>query len=163
VVQPHFFSGSGAAEVPTVVRVLLISAAVLVPYGIRRVLSILKADNGIASLLLPYVFAPALIADSMYWLLESLQVDASGTFRYPRYVDLRRARTTLAWTSVVAALGGTVLCAIVLVALRVSSEKAPVALLTRRKCACSASPMPIGCPLQCSGRLGSHLSGSRRN
>ena len=161
MVQPHFFSGSGAAEVPTVVRVLLISAAVLVPYGIRRVLSILKADNGIASLLLPYVFAPVLIAGSTYWLLESL--DASGTFRYPGYVDLWRARTTLACTSVVAALGGTVLCAIAPVALRVSLEKAPVALVTRWKCACSASPMPIGCPLQCSGRLGSHLSGSRRN
>jgi len=155
-----FFSGSGAAEVPTVVRVLLISAAVLVPYGIRPVLSVSKADNGIASLLLS-VFAPALIAGSTYWLLESL--DASGTFRYPGYVDLRRARTTLAWTSVVAALGGTVLCAIVPVALRVSSEKAPVALVTRRKCARSASPMPIGRPLRCSGRSGLHLSGSRRN
>ena len=107
--------------------------SVLVPYGIHRVLSISKADNGIASLL-PYIFAPTLIAGSTYWLLESL--DASSTFRYPGYVDLRRACTTLAWTSVVAALGGTVLCAIAPVALCVSSEKAPVALLTRRKCAC---------------------------
>jgi len=156
-----FFSGSGTSAVPTVVRVLLISVAVLVPYGIRRVLSISRSDNGITLLLLPYVFPPALIAGSTYWLLESL--DVSGTFRYPGYVDLRRARTTLAWTSVVDALGGTVHCAIVPIALRVSSEKAPATLVTRRKCACLTSPMPIGRPLRCSGRSGSHLSGSRRN
>lgn len=44
-----FFSGSGAAEVPTLVRALLIPAAVLVPYSIRRVLAISKSNNGIAS------------------------------------------------------------------------------------------------------------------
>ena len=118
-----FFAGSGAAEVPSLVRVLLIPAAVLVPYGIRRVLAISKSDNGIASLLLPYVLPPALIAGSTYWLLESL--DASGTYQASGYVDLRRARTTLAWTSVLAALGGAVLWTIVPVALHVSSEQIP--------------------------------------
>jgi len=67
-----FFSGSGAAEVPTVVHLLLIPAAVLVPYDIRRVVAISKSDNGITSLL-PYVL--------YIWLLES--VDASGTYQYP--------------------------------------------------------------------------------
>jgi GPI ethanolamine phosphate transferase 3 subunit O len=118
-----FFSGSGAAEVPTLVRVLLIPAAVLAPYGIRRVLATSKSDNGIASLLLPYVLPPALIAGSTYWLLESL--DASGTYPTSGYVDLRRARTTLAWTSVLAALGAAVLWTIVPVALHVSSERIP--------------------------------------
>jgi len=118
-----FFSGSGAAESPILVRVLLIPAAVLVPYGIRRVLAISKSDNGIASLLLPYVVPPALIAGSACWLLESL--DASGAYEYPEYLDLRWARTILAWTSMLATLGGAALWALVPVALHVSSERAP--------------------------------------
>lgn len=116
-----FFSGSGAAETPIFVRVLLIPAAILVPYGVRRVLAISKSDNGIASLLLPYVLPPALIAGSTCWLLESL--DSSGTYQYPGYLDLRQARTILAWTSVLATLGGTALWALVPVALHVSSER----------------------------------------
>ena len=46
-----FFSGSGAAEMRTVVHVLLIRvpAGVLVPYGIWRVVVISKSDHGIAS------------------------------------------------------------------------------------------------------------------
>jgi GPI ethanolamine phosphate transferase 3 subunit O len=118
-----FFSGSGAAETPILVRVFLIPAAVLVPYGIRRVLAISKSDNGIASLLLPYVLPPALIAGSTCWLLESL--DSSGAYQYPGYLDLRQARTILAWTSVLATLGGTALWALVPVALHVSSERTP--------------------------------------
>jgi len=118
-----FFSGSGAAESPYLVRMLLIPAAVLVPYGIRRVLAISKSDNGIASLLLPYVVPPALITGSVCWLLESL--DASGAYSLPEYLDLRRARTILAWTSMLATLGGTALWALVPVALHVSSERAP--------------------------------------
>ena len=118
-----FFSGSGAAESPNLVRMLLIPAAVLIPYGIRRVLAISKSDNGIASLLLPYVVPPALIAGSACWLLESL--DASGEYEYPGYLDLRQARTLLAWTSMLATVGGTALWALVPVALHVSSERAP--------------------------------------
>ena len=118
-----FFSGSSAAETPIFVRVLLIPAAVLVPYGVRRVLAISKSDNGIASLLLPYVLPPALIAGSTYWLLESL--DSSGAYQYPGYLDLRQARTILAWTSVLVILGGTALWALVPVALHVSSERTP--------------------------------------
>jgi phosphatidylinositol glycan class O len=118
-----FFSGSGAAESPILVRVLLIPAAVLVPYGIRRVLAISKSDNGIASLILPYVVPPALIAGSACWLLESL--DASGAYEFPEYLDPRRARTILAWTSMLATVGGTALWALVPVALHVSSEPAP--------------------------------------
>ncbi|KAI0283185.1 hypothetical protein BC826DRAFT_1110301 [Russula brevipes] len=89
-----FFSGSGAAEAPALVRKLLIPAAALVPYGIRRVLAISKSDNGIASFLLPYIVPPALIAGS-----------ASST-------------------SVLAVLVGTALWALVPVALHVSSERA---------------------------------------
>jgi phosphatidylinositol glycan class O len=118
-----FFSGSGAAETPIFIRVLLIPAAVLVPYGVRRVLAISKSDNGIASLLLPYVIPPALIAGSTCWLLESL--DSSGAYQYPGYIDLRQARTILAWTSVLATLGGAALWALVPVALHVSSERTP--------------------------------------
>jgi len=54
-----FFSGSGAAESPILVCMLPIPATVLVPYGVRRVLAISKSDNGIASLLLPYIVPPA--------------------------------------------------------------------------------------------------------
>ena len=116
-----FFSGSGAAEPPALVRILLIPTAALVPYGIRRVLAISKSDNGIASLLLPYVLPPALIAGSACWLLEWL--DASGAYQNLMYVDLRQARTILAWTSMLVALGGTALWALVPVALHVSSER----------------------------------------
>ncbi|KAI0272081.1 hypothetical protein BGY98DRAFT_1002678 [Russula aff. rugulosa BPL654] len=116
-----FFSGSGAAEPPVLVRVLLIPAAVLVPYGIRRVLAISKSDKGIASLVLPYILPPALITGSAYWLLEWL--DSSGAYEYFTFTDLRQTRTILAWSSVVAVLGGTALWALVPVALRISSER----------------------------------------
>ncbi|KAI9442126.1 hypothetical protein H4582DRAFT_2126711 [Lactarius indigo] len=112
-----FFSGAGAAEPPLLARVLLFPAAMLVPYAIRRVLATSKSDNGIA-VLLPYVVPPALIAGSAYWFLEWL--DASGD-----YPDLRGARTALAWTSVIAALGGTALWMLLPVTLHISSERAP--------------------------------------
>jgi len=112
-----FFSGAGAAEPPLLARVLLFPAAALVPYAIRRVLATSKSDNGIA-VLLPYVVPPALIAGSTYWFLEWL--DASGD-----YPDLRGARTALAWTSVVATLGGTALWTLLPVTLHISSERAP--------------------------------------
>ncbi|KAI0299999.1 hypothetical protein B0F90DRAFT_1725887 [Multifurca ochricompacta] len=115
-----FFSGAGATEPPILVRLILIPVAVLVPYGIRRVLAVSKSDKGIASLLLPYVIPPALVAGSGYWLLEWL--DSSGSGIYP---DMRRARTTLAWTGIVAALGGTALWALVPVALHISTERLP--------------------------------------
>jgi phosphatidylinositol glycan class O len=113
-----FFSGTGATEPPLLAQVLLFPAAVLVPYAIRRVLASSKSDNGIAALLLPYVVPPALITGSAHWLLEWL--DASGD-----YPDLRRARTALAWTSVLATVGGIVLWTLVPVALHISSERAP--------------------------------------
>jgi GPI ethanolamine phosphate transferase 3 subunit O len=116
-----FFSGSGAAEPPVLVRVLLIPAAALLPYGIRRVLAISKSDNGIASLILPYILPPALITSSVCWLLEWL--DSSGVYEYPAFMDLRWIRTILAWTSVLAVLGGSALWALVPVTLQVSSER----------------------------------------
>ena len=96
---------------------LLIPVVVLVPYGIPRVLAISESDNGIASLLLPYVVPPALIADSACWLLESL--DASGAYEHPEYLDLRRVRTILA------TLGGTAPWALIPVAPHVPSERLP--------------------------------------
>lgn len=113
-----FFSGAGAAEPPLLARVLLFPAAALVPYAIRRVLATSKSDNGIAALILPYVVPPALFAGSAHWFLEWL--DASGD-----YPDLRHARTALAWTSVLATLGGTAFWMLVPVALHISSERAP--------------------------------------
>jgi phosphatidylinositol glycan class O len=118
-----FFSGSGAAEPPVLVRVLLIPAAVLVPYGIRRVLAISKSDNGIASLVLPYILPPALITGSACWLLEWLD-SSSGAYEYFTFMmDLRRTRTILAWSSVLAVLGATALWALVPVTLQISSER----------------------------------------
>jgi GPI ethanolamine phosphate transferase 3 subunit O len=117
-----FFSGSGAAEPPPLVRVLLLPTAALLPYGIRRVLAISKSDNGIAALLLPYLLPPALIAGSTYWLLEWL--DASGEHHH-HYPDFRHARTVLGWTCVLATLGGTALWALFPVALHVSSDRTP--------------------------------------
>jgi len=98
-----FFSGLRTAESPTIVRVLLIPAAVLVPHGLRRVLAISRSDNGIASLF--FVLLPAHIAGFAGWPLESL--DSSGAYQYPGYIYLRLARTTLAWTSVLPTIGGT--------------------------------------------------------
>ena len=113
-----FFSGAGATEPPLLARVLLFPAAVLVPYAIRRVLATSKSDNGIAALHLPYVVPPALIVGSAYWFLEWL--DSSGN-----YPDLRLARTALAWTSVLATLGGTVFWMLIPITLHISSERAP--------------------------------------
>lgn len=122
-----FFSGSGAAEPPVLVRVLLIPAAVLVPYGIRRVLAISKSDNGIASLVLPYILPPALITGSACWLLEWLDSSSGAyeyfTFTFTFMMDLRRTRTILAWSSVLAVLGGIAFWTLVPVALQISSER----------------------------------------
>jgi len=63
-----------------------------------------------------------------------------ATYEYPEYLDLRRAGTLLAWTSILATLGGTALWALVPGALHKSSEQAPQAPVTRRKFAYSASP-----------------------
>ena len=113
-----FFSGSGAAEPPPLVRVLLVPVAALLPRAvIRRVLATSKSDNGIAALVLPYLLPTALVAGSACWLLEWL--DASGG----AYANLRTARTVVAWTSVVAVLVGTLLWALVPVALHVSTQK----------------------------------------
>ena len=116
-----FFSGSGAAEPPVLVRVLLLPAAVLLPYGIRRVLAISKSDNGIASIVLPYILPPALITGSACWLLEWL--DSSGAYEYFTFMDLRWTRTILAWSSVLVVVGGVALWALVPVALQISSER----------------------------------------
>ncbi|KAN0129780.1 hypothetical protein V8E53_012445 [Lactarius tabidus] len=113
-----FFSGAGTAEPPPLARLLLFPAAVIVPYAIRRVLATSKSDNGIAALVLPYVAPPALVAGSAYWFLEWL--DASGN-----YMDLRHARTALAWTSVVATFGGIIFWMFIPVALHISTELAP--------------------------------------
>ena len=119
-----FFSGSGAAEPPVLVRVLLVPAAVLVPYGIRRVLAISKSDNGIASLVLPYILPPALITASACWLLEWLDSSSGAYDEYFTIImDLRRTRTILAWLSVFVVIGGTALWTLVPVALRISSER----------------------------------------
>jgi phosphatidylinositol glycan class O len=121
-----FFSGSGAAEPPVLVRVLLIPAAVLLPYGIRRVLAISKSDNGIASLVLPYILPPALITGSACWLLEWLDSSSFGAYEYFTFMmdmDLRRTRTILAWSSVLAVIGGTALWALVPVTLQMSSKR----------------------------------------
>ena len=48
---------------------------------------------------------------------------SSCAYEFPAFVDLRRARTILAWTSVLAALCGIALWALVPVALHVSSER----------------------------------------
>ena len=127
-----FFSGSGAAEPPVLVRVLLIPAAVLVPYGIRRVLAISKSDNGIAKLLLPYAIPPALLAGSTYWLLEWLDASEhtyAATTAYA-YMNLRSARTILGWTSVLSVIGGTVLWVLLPVALHITFERVPAAPVT---------------------------------
>jgi GPI ethanolamine phosphate transferase 3 subunit O len=64
---------------------------------------------------------PALITGSACWLLEWL--DSSGAYEYFTSTDLRRTRTILAWSSVLAVLGGTALWALVPVALQISSER----------------------------------------
>jgi len=48
-----------------------------------------------------------------------------ATYEYPECLDLRRAGTLLAWTSILATLGGTALWALVPGALHKSSERAP--------------------------------------
>ena len=95
------------------------------------------------------------------WLLESL--DASGAYEHPEYLDPRRARTILAWASMLATLGGTAVWSLVPVALHVSSEQAPAGPVTRRKFAYLASPTPMALPLPFFGCLSWHLSGSRRS
>ena len=138
---------------------LLIPAAVLVPYSIRWVLAISKSDNGITSLLLPYVVPPALIAGSATRLLKLL--DASSAYEYPEYLDLRwGAGTLLAWTSILATLGGTTLWALVPGALHKSSERAPAGAGHKTEVRILGFANAY-CMALFSGRLSWHLSGSR--
>ncbi|KAF8465170.1 hypothetical protein DFH94DRAFT_361308 [Russula ochroleuca] len=84
-----FFSGSGAAEPPVVVRMLLIPAAALVLHGIRLVLAIFNPDNGIASLACPPLRPPSRTNRELCILaLGNWNCStAFGIYEYSEFVD----------------------------------------------------------------------------
>jgi hypothetical protein len=119
---PIFFSGSGAASLPGLVRVWLIPVAALVPYSMRRALTISKYEKGTAYLLLPAIITPALVLYSACWLLKWL--DACGIYQYPTNLDLDRTGDTVACASMLTVFGGTALWALVHVSWRRTTHRA---------------------------------------
>jgi phosphatidylinositol glycan class O len=100
--QPYcrvtFFASASVAVPPLLVRVLALPVALALPALIRWRLSTAKADHGSAALVLPHALRPALVAGSIYWLLD--WADAVDFFGVDAAPLLRTVRTVVAWTAV---------------------------------------------------------------
>jgi GPI ethanolamine phosphate transferase 3 subunit O len=80
-----------------------------------------------------FVSPTALVAGSACWLLEWLDSSGASGATATYFVDLRTIRTILAWTSLIAALGGIALWTLVPVTLDVSSDTGTGAAKTKKK------------------------------
>ncbi|KAI0065074.1 hypothetical protein BV25DRAFT_1989330 [Artomyces pyxidatus] len=117
-----FFAGATVAEPPSLVVALALPSCFLLPWIIRRLLSISKSENGIAKIFLPYIFTPTLLAGTAYWLME--WVDTSSLLGDT--VDLRLARTLLARCAIGGiVIAGGALWSIVPVCLQIISQRVP--------------------------------------
>ncbi|KIK46217.1 hypothetical protein CY34DRAFT_800749 [Suillus luteus UH-Slu-Lm8-n1] len=93
-----FYASESSSAPPLTALVLALPVAIAVPRVIRRILKISKSDSGLAATFIPLLFAPSLIAGTMFWMLEwvdSAQVlgDMGDVLRVTRTV---LARTTVA-------------------------------------------------------------------
>jgi GPI ethanolamine phosphate transferase 3 subunit O len=97
--QPYchvtFFASSTLPSPPLLVLLLVIPTSIALPYVIKRFLGISKSDRGIATSFLPWVLSPALLAGTLYWMLE--WAEAEGIIFGHEWTQLSRiTRTTLA-------------------------------------------------------------------
>ncbi|KAH8830119.1 hypothetical protein DL96DRAFT_1706958 [Flagelloscypha sp. PMI_526] len=72
--QPYchvtFYASSSLPEPPLLILSMALPAAMVIPWAIRYILSITRSDTGAARLYFPWVFAPSLIASTVFWLVE---------------------------------------------------------------------------------------------
>jgi phosphatidylinositol glycan class O len=101
--QPYctvtFFASAVVAVPPQLIRILVLPVALALPSIIQSRLAVAKADHGAAALVLPNALRPALVAGTVYWLLDWADtVDYFGLTSAP---TLRLARTGVAWVSLI--------------------------------------------------------------
>lgn len=104
--QPYchitFFASSSLPTPPTLILILALPmASIIIPLEIRRILRITKSDAGIASIFLPVIIRPSLIAGALFWFAEwadSTHVLAKGAAGNGNFwaAMLRGARSWLA-------------------------------------------------------------------
>lgn len=117
-----FFAGGTVAEPPALTLWLVVPAGVFLPLIVRRVLAISKSDRGVATIFLPYILTPTLLAGTAYWLMEWMD----STEIWGPGVDLRSSRTALSRIAMGGSLVfGGVLWAIVPVCLQIVTERLP--------------------------------------
>ncbi|GBE83895.1 GPI ethanolamine phosphate transferase 3 [Sparassis crispa] len=123
--QPYchvtFFASSTLPSPPLPVLLLLLPAAVALPWCMRRFLQISKSDKGIAGIVLPVIFPAVLAQGSAYWILEWLD---SAEVLGPGFADiLRLARTMLARSAMgTIVVLGLVLCWFIPLCLEISTN-----------------------------------------
>lgn len=67
-----FYASESSSAPPLTALFLAFPVAIVVPRVVRRILKISKSDSGLAATFLPLLFAPSLIAGTMFWMLEWL-------------------------------------------------------------------------------------------
>ncbi|KAG2156893.1 uncharacterized protein EDB93DRAFT_1078807 [Suillus bovinus] len=98
-----FYASESSSAPPLTALLLAIPVAAAVPHIIRRVLKISKSDSGLAATFIPLIFAPSLIAGTMFWMLE--WVDSAQILGHMGDI-LRVTRTVLARSTAAAVLVG---------------------------------------------------------
>jgi phosphatidylinositol glycan class O len=89
-----FFASSSLPSPPGYILVLALPVSFGLPSAIRRFLSISKSDRGTAQTFLPWILRPALVASSLYWIIEWAD---SASVLGPDWSDtLRDTRTMVA-------------------------------------------------------------------
>ena len=96
--QPYcnvtFYATSSLPSPPLLVLGLVIPVMMTLPYVIKKFMQISRSDRGVSKTYLPIVLAPALIAGSLFWLME--WADSSTSFGEEWSSMLRMGRTWLA-------------------------------------------------------------------
>jgi GPI ethanolamine phosphate transferase 3 subunit O len=99
-----FFSGASLPIAPTLVVITVVPSAIGLLWGTRRFLKTSKSDNGVATFLFPYVFTPALLLGTAFWLLEHAETkEVLGAENTPL---LRSLRTGISRCAFGVVLGG---------------------------------------------------------
>lgn len=98
-----FYASETSSAPPIIALLLAFPAAIAVPRAVRRILKISKSDSGLAATIIPVFLVPALIAGTIFWMLEWVHSteavgDVGGV--------LRMIRTVLARTTAAAVLVG---------------------------------------------------------
>ena len=103
-----FFASSSLPTPPAYVLLLAVPNALVLPSVIQYFLGISKSDRGVAKAFLPWILRPALLAGSLYWIME--WADSASILGAEWAATLRSTRTTTAQLAMgVAVVGGMML------------------------------------------------------